>query len=144
MNGFKIPLDFSNGNIYQNNICKEEDINEEQRLRNSIENFIKLLFISQNDSFKPDYDFGFSLNNFRFENVENTTGVNETINSKKIKDYSVDLQRTISKFETRIKDICITTELNPEKTKVEVSLKAKCLDNTDFNKIFTFYIWKKK
>ena len=145
MNGFKIPLDFSGGNIYKNNIYKEDDVNEAQKVKSSIENFIELLLQSSNSSFKPDSDFGFSLNNFKFENVGNTKGASFTINDKRIEDYNVDLQKTISKFETRLKDVDIKTELNPEKTKVKVDLTSKYfLDNTDFNKTFTFYIWKKK
>jgi hypothetical protein len=144
MNGFKIPLDFSSGNIYKNNIYKEEDIKEEQNLEKSIENFIKLLLISPNDSFKPDYDFGFSLNNFKFENVDNAKSYGSTINDKKIKDYSIDLQKTISKFENRLKDIHVTTELNPEKTEVKTVVNAKYMDNRDFNETLTFYIWKKR
>ena len=145
MNGFKIPLDFSSGNIYKNNIYQEKDkLNEEQKLEKSVENFVKLLLHSPNGSFNPDYDFGFSLNNFKFANVGNAKGSGFTINDKKIKDYSSDLQKTISKFETRLKDIRVTTELNPEKTKVEVNLDAKYLDNENFNKTFTFYIWKKQ
>jgi len=145
MNGFKIPLDFSDGNIYKNNVYTEKDkFNDEQKLEKAIENFIKLLLHSPNGAFKPDYDFGFSLNNFKFETVGNAKGSGSTINDKKIKDYSVDLQKTISKFETRLKDVHVTTELNPEKTKVEVKLDAKYLDNRTFNKTFTFYIWKKR
>jgi len=144
MNGFKVPLDFSGGNIYKNNIYKSEDIKEEQKLKNSIENFVKLLLYSPNNSFKPDYDFGFSLNNFKFENVGNAKSYGSTINDKKIKDYSVDLQETISKFENRLKDISVTTELNTEKTEVKIIIKAKYLDNRDFIETLTFYIWKKK
>jgi hypothetical protein len=145
MNGFKIPLDFSNGNIYKNNSYKKEDkVNEKQKLEKSIENFVKLLLYSPNGAFKPDYDFGFSLNNFKFENVGNAKGSGFTINNKKIKEYDNDLKQTIEKFETRLKDIRVTTELNSEKTKIEVTLNAKYLNNTDFNKTFTFYIWKKK
>lgn len=143
MNGFKIPLDFSDGNIYKN-IYKSEDIKEEQILENSIRNFIKLLLNSPNDSFKPDYDFGFSLNNFKFENIGNAKSYGYTINDKKIKDYNVDLQKTISKFENRLKDVSVTAELNPEKTEVKIIIKAKYLDNTDFTETLTFYIWKKK
>ena len=146
MNGFKIPLDFSSGNIYKNNIYQEKDkLNDEQKLKKSIENFIeKLLLTSENSSFKPDYDFGFSLNNFKFENVGNAKNTGSTINEKKIRDYNLDLQKSISKFETRLKDISVSTELNTEKTKVEIVLNAKYLDNRDFNKVFTYYIWKKK
>jgi len=144
MNGLKIPLDFSNGNIYQNNICKANDVNEKQKLRNSIEGFVKLLLQSPNNSFKPDYTFGFSLNNFKFENVENKTGAGETINSKKVKDYNIGLKKVISKFENRLKDVHVTAELNSEKTEVKISIKAKYLDNRDFIETVTFYIWKKR
>lgn len=145
MNGFKIPLNFSNGNIYKNNIYTEKDkLNEEQKLEKSIADFITLLLHSPNGSFKADYDFGFSLNNFKFENVGNATGSGYTVNDKKIREYNVDLEQTISKFETRLKDIQVTTELNTEKTQVEIVVNAKHLDNSDFKKVFTFYIWKKK
>lgn len=146
MNGFKIPLDFSNGTVYKNSIYTAKDeLNDEQKLRHSIVNFIKLLLSSPNGSFIPDYSFGFSLNNFKFENVDNPTNSSDTINDKKIKDYSIDLEKTILKnLITRLKDIRATTEINKEKTEVTITLKAKYLDNREFKETFTSYIWKEK
>ena len=145
MKGLKIPLDFLGGNVYKNNTRKEKDkLSEEQELKKSICDFLKLLLNSPNGSFKPDYGFGFSLNNFKFENIGNATGAGYTINDKKIKNYNTDLQKVISKFETRLSDVQVTVELNSEKTIVDIIIKAKILNNIDFSEKFAVYIWKKR
>ena len=103
MSGFKIPLDLTNCNFYNNN----RRIDDEKNLKESIDDFVKLMVNSHNGSFKPDSRFGFSLKNLRYEN----TNEEGKIRGKKIggesdnfDTYAKDLEKALKQFETRLQN----------------------------------------
>jgi len=108
MPGLKIPFDFAGKDLYVDNE------------KESIEEFITLLIHSANGSFKPDSRFGFSLKNFRFENVDSDNKLNKKRiegKSESINNYALDLKEIIKKYEPRL--------LRPE---VKLEFDAKNLD----------------
>lgn len=156
MNALKIPLDLSNGNFYENNKV------EEKNMEKAITAFIKLLVNSPNGSFKPDYDFGFSLQNCRFENIymqgKNKQILNTEINKRKNSDFSKKLKETIQEFEPRLKKDTVevststTEEIKKSKEKngknlefaatvVIINVKGVLINGKEYNKDFKLNIW---
>jgi len=138
MNGFKIPITIS-----------EDFLNENTNdsVKKSIDDFINLLVVSPNGSFKADYDFGFVFQNFRFENPDS----NEQINSKKLhgvsvnkNNYAYDLKLTIEEYESRLKNVQV--EMNYESKNKEVSIVVtgkyeESYVEKAYHKNITFHIW---
>jgi len=136
MSGFKIPLDFSNGNFY-NNSCVEDE--------KSISDFIKLLISSPNGSFKPDTRFGFSLKNYRFENADSEDKINlRKIGGKSdnFNNYAIDLKESIKQFEPRLKITEVKIDFSKEKSEVAISISGVLEDTKkEYKQDITFHIW---
>jgi len=137
MSGFKIPLDLSNCNFYNNN----RRIDDERNLKESIDDFVKLLVNSPNGSFKPDSRFGFSLKNLRFENA-NEEG---KIRGKKIggesenfDNFAKDLEKSLKQFESRLQNPKVKITYDRKQTKGTILI-------TDLSKKYKqeikFHIW---
>jgi len=137
MSGFKIPLDLSNGNFFDNN----RRIDDEKNIKESIDDFIRLLVNSPNGSFKPDSRFGFSLKNLRFEN----TNEEGKIRGKKIggesdnfDNYAKDLEKVIKQFEPRLQNpkVKITFDRKESKGSIIITDPVK-----KYTQEIKFYIW---
>jgi hypothetical protein len=146
MSGFKIPLDFSQGNFYERNhlIC---DKNDDESIKESISNFIRLLVSSPNGSFKPDVRFGFSLKNCQFENANSK----DEIKGKKIggksdnaNNYAKDLEKTIELFEPRLQNLGVKTEFDKKLAKMTISITGTIVETRkEYKQDIIFHIWRK-
>jgi endonuclease III len=147
MIGFNIPLNFSDENFYDNNRKNEEDYdnNYDKMLKNAISDFIRLLIMSPNGSFKPDQRFGFSLNNCHFI----TTNSKDEIKGKKIggksdnlNNYAKDLEKTIKLFETRLQNVVVRTNFVKEKSKIVISISGMVIETKkEYYQDIEFFIW---
>jgi len=145
MSGFKIPLDFSYGNFYENN-CVKGNESDEKSMEKSIANFVALLVNSPNGSFKPDYQFGFSLKNYRFENTDSEDKINQRKiegRSDNVNNYAIDLKEAIRRFETRLQNPEVKIEFNKKQSEVTIFI-AGTLANTkkEYQQEIKFHIWK--
>ena len=150
INALTIPLNLSNGNFYENNKI------EEKNMEKAVTAFIQLLIDSENGSFKPDYDFGFSLKNCQFENIymqgKNKQIINIEINKRKNSDYARILKDIMQKYEPRLRNtLQIETSTREEKenrrgksilaTKVIINVKGTLINGQEYNKDFKLNIW---
>jgi predicted component of type VI protein secretion system len=144
MSGFKVPVDFSDGSFYENNLHTGK--NDAEILRKSINDSLRLIINTPKGSFKPLPDFGFSLMNHRFENAE----WEEKINNEKIGGhsgkpggfYAKELQKTILQFEPRLQDPEVDIKFDKKTSKISIFISGKLKDmNEDFNKEISFQIW---
>jgi len=146
MSGFKIPLDFSQGNIYERNHLSC-DKNDETSIKESISDFIRLLVSSPNGSFKPDVRFGFSLKNCQFENANSK----DEIKGKKIggksdnaNNYAKDLERSIELFEPRLQNLGVRTEFDKKLAKITISITGTIVaTRKEYKQDIIFHIWRK-
>jgi len=92
MSGFKIPLDFSTGSLFEKswwtNVRSYDSLDDS--IKESINDFLYLLVSSPNGSFIPDYRFGFSLRNCYFENPTQGT----KLKGKKLEEKAIILTTT--------------------------------------------------
>jgi len=138
MDGFKIPITISESFL-------EENLTGD--VKKSIDDFIELLVVSPNGSFKADYNFGFVFQNFRFENSD----TNDRINSKKLygesinkNNYAYDLKLTIEEYESRLTNVQVKMNFDPKQKKVSLSITGKYEEEfteKDYQKNISFYIW---
>ena len=145
MSGFKIPLDFSYGNFYENNCIKSNE-SDVKSIEKSIANFISLLINSPNSSFKPDFSFGFSLKNYRFENTDSEDKINQRKiegKSDNVNNYAADLKETIRRFETRLQSPEVKIDFDKKQSEVTIYI-AGILINTkkEYQQEIKFHIWK--
>ena len=136
MSGFKIPFEFSNSAVYENNYVENTE--------KSISGFIALMVDSSNGSFRPDLQFGFSLKNFRFENSD----WGNRINNKKIEgksgnpnNYALDLKNAILKYEPRLLDPEVKIELNRDNKEVTLIITGLLKEGKKYEQILKFNIW---
>jgi hypothetical protein len=145
MAGFKIPLDFSYGNFYENN-CPTRDENNEKNVEESIADFIMLLVNSPNGSFKPDFSFGFSLKNYRFENTDSEDKINQRKiegKSDNVNNYAIDLKEAIKRFETRLQSPEVKIEFDKKQSEVSVFISGTLINTRkEYNQELKFHIWK--
>ena len=147
MSGLKIPLEFSPEDFYEKNrILVEPHEGLEKVIKKSINEFIKLLVISPNGSFKPDIRFGFSLKNCQFEN----TNSKDEIKGKKIggksdnaNNYAKDLEKAITLFEPRLQNPEVKTDFDKEQAKVSISITGMIINtNKEYKQDLEFHIWR--
>jgi len=144
MSGFKIPLDFSKGNFYENNRMSHDD-NEDKNIEKSISNFIKLLINTPKGSFIPDKNFGFSLKKCHFEN----TDYKDEINEKKIRgksdniNYANDLKEALEQFELRLQNPKVEIIYIKEQSKGTIFVSGILTNRKkEYKQKFNFHIWK--
>lgn len=132
-----IPLDIVNGKLTETTDEKK-----------SIEQFLSLLVSSYQGSFLADEDFGFTLMNHRFENLDamNTKtmgddGKNKNIygKSNNVEYYAYDLKQSIEKYERRLSDV--TVEIKAKETfKAVININGKYTDKNGSVKNLTYNI----
>ncbi len=144
MSGFKIPLNFSQGNFYKKN-CHASDKDAEKNIEKSIADFILLLVKSRNGSFKPDVRFGFSLKNCHFENTDSKDEIEE----KKIRgksdslNYAKDLKEAITQFEPRLQNPKVEIDFDKEHSKGTISISGTLIDTKrKYKQDIKFHIWR--
>jgi len=149
MSGFKIPLNLSNGTLFENNWVTQvkhyDNINDS--IKETIHDFIRLLVTSPNGSFVPDVGFGFSLRNCYFEN----TNSKDELKGKKIggdsyntNNYAKDLEQAIQKFEPRLQNVQVKTEFDRRLSKMTLFLTGMIAGTKEeYQQKLTLYIWKK-
>jgi hypothetical protein len=138
MYGTKIPVAVT-GNFTEENVTV--------KIKESIDNFIDLLVVSPNGSFKADYNFGFVFQNFRFENCD----ANEQINSKKMygesvnkNNYAYDLKLAIEEYETRLKNVHVKMEYDSKIKQISLEITGKYEEEyveKKYQKNISFIIW---
>jgi len=138
MYGIKIPVTLS-GTFTKENVTG--------KLKESIDNFIDLLVVSPNGSFKADYNFGFVFQNFRYENCD----ANEEINSKKLygislnrNNYAYDLKCTIEEYESRLKNVEVKMGYDPKIKEISLEVTGKYEEDyteKKYQKNISFIIW---
>ena len=132
-------------------------------IKKSIDAFLDLLIASGKDSFKADDDFGFALEDFRFEIYSPETGLFHHVEKKKKKDiiasiedpvhkskingssintdtFATHLYETITQYEQRLKDVQVAMEFIMHGTVLLVNVTGIIDDGYDtpysyFNKI---------
>jgi hypothetical protein len=151
MNGFKIPLDFSQDNFYiANSITSDNEYEEESAdkfVQTSIGDFIILLVVSPYGSFKPDARFGFSLENCHFQNPNSRDEIQgKKIGGKSdnINNYAKDLEKSIKLFEPRLRNVEVRTEFDKTKSKISIAISGVVIETKkDYNQNIEFFIWNK-
>jgi hypothetical protein len=138
MYGIKIPVAIS-GSFTKENITG--------KLKESIDNFIELLVVSPNGSFKADYNFGFVFQNFRYENCDS----NEQINDKKLyglsvnkNNYAHDLKQTIEAYESRLKNVEVKMNYNAKIKQISLEVTGEYEEDyvgKKYQKNISFLIW---
>jgi len=149
MSGFKIPLNFSNGTIFENNwntnVKHYDNINDS--IKESVNDFIRLLVTSPNGSFVPNPEFGFSLINCYFENAnskDELEGKKIGGNSDNSNNYAKDFERAIKLFEPRLQNVKVKTDFEKRLSKMTLSLSGTIAGTKEeYKQELTLYIWKK-
>ena len=147
MSGFKIPLDFSSGNFYEKNHRSfNKNDSADKSIKESINDFIKLLVCSPNGSFKPDARFGFSLENCHFENASSK----DEIKGKKIggksenpNNYAKDLEKALTLFESRLQNVEVKTDFDKKRSKISINITGLIVETKkEYKQELEFHIWK--
>ena len=126
-------------------------------LKKSIDAFLELLIYSGKDSFKADDDFGFSLEDFRFESfsverakffetVQNKQNPKENTQLFDIKNplydkkiigdsrtsdtFATELKRTIERYEKRLKDVSVSMDFQSRGKIIHITVSGKINDET--------------
>ena len=149
MSGFKIPLNFSNGAIFENNwntnVKHYDNINDS--IKESVNDFIRLLVTSPNGSFVPNPEFGFSLRNCYFENAnskDELKGKKIGGNSDNSNNYAKDFERAIKLFEPRLQNVKVKTDFEKRLSKMTLFLSGTIAGTKEeYKQELTLYIWKK-
>ena len=138
MYGFKIPISVTE------NFSPE---NMTGKIKDSIDNFLDLLVISPNGSFKADYNFGFVFQNFRYENCDSS----EQINDKKLygasvnkNNYAYDLKLTIEAYESRLKNVVVRMNYEAKQKQITLDITGKYEEEyieKNYHKNISFLIW---
>lgn len=136
---------------------------EQQEMKKSIDAFLELLITSGKDSFKADEDFGFALEDFRFEIYSPETGmfhsapkkqkkdligsIDDPIHDYKLRGSSINtgtfashLEESIRMYEQRLKNVEVAMDFMANGTILLVSVNGIMDDGYDtpysyYNKI---------
>jgi len=144
MSGFRIPLDFSYGNFYENNNLFKDETSE-KGMEKSIADFISLIVNSPNGSFRPDYQFGFSLKNFRFENTDSEDKINQRKiagKSDNVNNYALDLKEAIKQFEARLHNPEVKVDFDKKLSEVTIFISGVLINfKKEYKQEIKFHIW---
>lgn len=134
MDGLLLPL-----RIVKGKFARTSDTSD------SVSAFLQFLITSAKYSCVSDPEFGFILNNLRFENV----GEGEVLNNRKIsgtsadpETFAYDLKSAINAYEKRLTAVRVTmTYARPEKL-IHIAVKGKLVDNdADFQYVTDIKVW---
>jgi len=153
----KIPFQINNGTV---------EIEKDIIL--SINSFIELIISSTLGSFKPENDFGFIFQNYRFENFDENSGTimnkkwdkvngREIVSTrldanytKKISDtsrnsnsFAFELKRTIEKYEQRLKNIYVDMKYDSAQEVVTLLITGRLnnVKENDYKHTISFQVW---
>ena len=133
---------------------------EKDGLKKSIDQFLDLIVSSERNSFKADADFGFSLEDFRFEIYNPELGlfhdhekdvkkdligsIDDPMHSCKIAGSSVNtdtfanhLRDVIAEYEPRLRDVGVNTEFFANGSILIVAVKG--IINDGYDTPYTYY-----
>ena len=138
MYGIKIPVTIA-GSFVKENITN--------KLKESIDDFLELLVVCPNGSFKADYNFGFAFQNFRYVNCD----ANDQINAKYLygksvnKDnYAYDLKLAIETYEPRLRNVVVEMDYKTSIKQVSLEITGKYEEDftvKNYLKNISFIIW---
>lgn len=139
---------------------------EKDGFKKSIDQFLDMMISSGRNSFKADDDFGFSLEDFRFEIYNPNLGVfnnperfekkdligsiEDPLHSYKIAGSSINtgnfanhLKKTITEYETRLRNVEVNTEFIANGSILVVAVKGIVNDgyNTPYTHFIKIRIW---
>lgn len=122
--------------------------------KESVKEFLDLLASSPQGSFLADKEFGFTLMNRRFENIENDYGLGrrfwskkqntdesqKTVNgSSKNNTYAKDLKESIEKYEPRLENVTVDEPVE-ETDRIVFPIKGIC-DGKPMDREITINVW---
>ena len=133
---------------------------EKDGFKKSIDQFLDMMISSGRNSFKADDDFGFSLEDFRFEIYNPSLGmfnqpvqsenkdligsIDDPLHSYKIVGSSINtgnfanhLKETITEYEPRLRNVEVNTEFIANGTVLVVAVKG--IINDDYDTPYTYY-----
>lgn len=148
MAGLSLPLQMQKGSLRR---CEQT--------RDAIDDFIRLLISTPKYNCTPDPQFGFELNNLRFEILSENEGVvykgdaadgvlNE-IYGKKIsgsssspETFAYDLKEAIVQYEKRLYDVRVTMTYLREERSIYINVKGILVeDDSPYQLTTKFRIW---
>lgn len=138
MNGFRIPVTVTKDFAADNKVKKIKD---------SIDNFLELIIVCPNGSFKADYNFGFVFQNYRYVNCDSK----EQIDDKRLSglsvnknNYAYDLKMTIEEYESRLSKVRVNMGYNPAEKRITIDVAGKYEEDyveKTYEKNISFLIW---
>ncbi len=148
MKAFTLPLQTQKGRLRL-----------EERTKDAIDEFIRLLISTPKYCCSPDPEFGFVLNNLRFEILSESEGVVykgdaaegvvSEIYGKKISGsssspgtFAYDLKESISQYEKRLEDVRVTMTYLREERSIYINVKGTLReDGSPYQLTTKFRIW---
>ncbi|MBP5398328.1 MAG: hypothetical protein J6Y32_06885 [Bacteroidales bacterium] len=148
MTGLSLPLQMQKGYLRRS-----------EHTRDAVDDFIRLLISTPKYSCTPDPEFGFVLNNLRFEILSENEGVvykgdgADTVISeiygKKISGsssspgtFAYDLKEAIDQYEKRLYDVRVTMTYLREERNIYINIKGLLVeDDSPYQLTTKFRIW---
>lgn len=111
----------------------------------SVSAFLQFLITSAKYTCVSDPEFGFILNNLRFENI----GDGEALYSRKIsgtsanpETFAYELKTAINTYEKRLKAVKVTMTYARSEKLIHITIKGKLVDNdADYQYITDMKVW---
>ena len=148
MAGIALPLQMKNGRLIR-----------EARTKDSIDAFLTMLISTPKYSCSPDPEFGFVLNNLRFEILSESEGViykgegpdavlteiygkmiSGTSSSEST--FAYELKEAITNYEKRLKDVKVTMTYLREERNIYINVKGLLAeDESPYQLTTRFRIW---
>ena len=148
MAGIALPLQMKIGRLLR-----------QTRTKDSVDSFIQLLISTPKYSCSPDPEFGFVLNNLRFEILSESEGVIfkgdgpdavlSEIYGKKVSGtsssestFAYELKEAIVSYEKRLKDVKVTMTYLREERNIYINVKGLLVeDESPYQLTTRFRIW---
>lgn len=147
MVSLSLPLNISGGGLKRQNDT-----------RTSVDTFLLLLLNTARYSCVPDPDFGFVLNNLRFESVSENEGVvrsgrdtrqNGDLYNKKIsgtssnrETFAYELKTAIETYEKRLSSVKVTMTYIRQEKIIHISIKGRLVeDDSDYLLTTDMKVW---
>lgn len=149
MEGLSLPLNISAGAL-----------GRQSDTAASVSSFLELLIRTAKYTYVPDPEFGFILNNLRFESISETEGIvcrgpvrrpgeDDLIYDKKIsgtssnmETFAYELKNAIELYEKRISGVKVTMTYVRQNKMIHINIKGKLVeDDTDFQFATDVKVW---
>ena len=122
MSSIAIPIDIRQGALVRTDA-----------LADAITSYLSLLVGTTRYLTAADPQFGFGFNNLRFENVNENEGVvyNKKLSgsSKNLNTFAAELQQTITRYESRLKDVKVSMTYVREEKQIYTTVDAVITEN---------------